>query len=100
MTCVSWRGTLASSASRRARRPEHDLIHPDKEAVAADDADGHDGPNSKGKDEECQQFSPPGLRPRRFGSGKGGLAVLGHDFLMCLGLVGRCGVVPLERLAT
>ena len=55
----------APSASRRAGRAEHDLIHPDEEAVAADDADGDDGPDRKARMKKATILLPAGMRNGR-----------------------------------
>jgi hypothetical protein len=46
----------------RSRRPIDDLVHPDQEAVAADDPDSDNGPDPESEHGEGQQL-PPALLP-------------------------------------
>lgn len=74
------------SPSRRSRRTVDNLEHPDEEAVAADDTDGDDWPDTECEDEEGQQFpSPRSCWLRQF-EGRCFAALLGHDlFIMYRG---------------
>lgn len=63
----------------RAWRPENDLQHPDKEAVAADHTHGNHRPNAEREHQKRKDFRPPPRPARLFGYG--GSGKFGHQRL-------------------